>query len=153
MWRLYYSWGWPAPHARCLDLSTAAVWGQVILHAGGTMPTLGASSLSVLGLPHALWGVSSSLASPPSLDAKAPPNAHHLSWSLKNSCLEPVPKIIQAPTFPLGGILLPTSLGIEEDGTDVAPKCYLSPPHTIGPCDAICASGLEPQRAWMSLMK
>lgn len=37
------------------------------------MPTLGASSFSVLGLPHALWGVSSTPASPPSLDAKATP--------------------------------------------------------------------------------
>lgn len=152
MWRLYYSWGWSAPHARCLDLSTADAWGQVILHAGGTMPTLGASSLSVLGLPHALCGVSSTFASPPSLDAKAPPSAHHLSWSLK-SCLEPVPKMIQAPTFPLGGILLPISLGIEEDGADGAPKCYQPPPHTIIPCEAICASGLELHRAWMSLMK
>lgn len=58
------------------------------------MPTLGASSFSVLGLPHALQGVSSTLASPPSLDAKATPSARHLSWSLTNSCLEPVPKMI-----------------------------------------------------------
>lgn len=109
------------------------------------MPTLGASSFSVLGLPHALWGVSSTPASPPSLDAKAPPRAHHLSRSLKNSCLEPAPKLIRAPTFPLGGILLPTSFGTEEDGADGAPKRYQPPPHTLGPCKAICASGLQPR--------
>lgn len=108
------------------------------------MPTPGASSFSVLGLPHALWGVRSTPVSPPLLDAKAPARAHHLSQSLKNSCLEPAPKIIRAPTFPLGGILLPTSFGIEEDAADGAPKCCQPPPHTLGPCKAICASGLEP---------
>lgn len=111
------------------------MWDQVILHGGGTMPTLGASSFSVLGLPYALWGVSRTPVSPPLLDAKALPRAHHLSQSLKNSCLEPAPKIIRAPTFPLGGILLPTSFGIEEDGADGAPSAASPRPTHLDPAE------------------